>query len=167
MDGWAEENRLHPRVCAANEKVFQLLTLASRCRPISKASLIQQAAGGCCRSTLRAPGRRKPKKKTMCPLRPPPMMCLSIHTCWKGKTRKYEGHLDSLSLSLEIINSWNHSDESSAGEESVKLGHLCLFSWDESSRRTLATSKGSFPPSTLRQLSGITAAAGHYDTNPT
>lgn len=53
-----EENRLHPHVCDMLRKV---LTLASRCRAISKASSIRQAAGGCCRSTLRAPGRRKPK----------------------------------------------------------------------------------------------------------
>lgn len=164
-----KETDSHPHVCALYKKVFKLLTLASRCRPISKASSIQQAAGGWCRSTLRAPGRRKPKNAALWGFKQcapwdlhPWSICQFVHV---GKVKQesmlYEGQPNSFALSLEVINSWNHSDQSSAGEETVKLGHLCQFFEDESSKSTLATSEGSFPSS--RQLTDTKAAAVHYD----
>lgn len=90
---WAEETVPILMFVPCKRKVFKLLRLASRCQPISKASSILQAAGGCCRSILRAPGRRKPKNaalwifKQCAPPGPSPMIYLSIQACWRVKAK--------------------------------------------------------------------------------
>lgn len=120
MDGCAEKHRLHPHVC-----VFKLLTLASRRQAISKASSIQQAAGGCCRSALRTPGRRKSKDAAFWVLKQFNLHPSPISQFTHVGAEKQESN--SFALNLEVVYSWNNSDKSSAGEKTAKLGHLCRF----------------------------------------
>lgn len=99
--------------------------------------------------------------EAMCPLRPSPMFYLSICSFWKGKQEStlYEGQPNSFALSLEVLNSWNHSDQSFTAEEIVKLGHLCQFLKMKAAKALCPQVKAHLH--TL--LPGTKAAALHHD----
>lgn len=109
---------------------------AGRCRPISEASSIQQAVGGCCRSTLRAPGRRKPKNAALWVFKQCApwdlqtwSICQFIHV-GRAKQKKCAVWRATKLLSasnLEVINSLNHYDPSSQTRLVQKLQNQDIY----------------------------------------
>lgn len=118
---------------SCKRKVFKLLTQTSRCQPISKASSIQQSAGGCCRSTLRAPGRRKLKNAALWVFkqRGPPETF--THDRAIGLSEKYLVWKDQtpLQLELQVISSLiirAKAQKRGTHTHTVERGHRRIYS---------------------------------------